>query len=198
MREPSLSCSPVDGAHLGLAAGRQRPPPPSRPRRPWGNAWELLTEHASPRTGRGEAAALQPWLSGRGSEASAGLGFHSLGRLLDYHGLQRPGSADREGQVSAPSAAPPTVRLCGAHTSWGASTLGSDQHREGGQQVAGRPPPEAPARGAARTGSGLCTGAAALRSGREVAAASVVPASRGGEEFPQLTRLATPGEGSEV
>lgn len=100
--------------------------------------------------------------------------------------------------MSAPSAASPTVRLCGAHTSWGASALGSDQHGEGGA-AGGRapssrspsPPPPGPARGSA-------LGQLRSEAWREVAVASVVPAGRGGEEFPQLTRLAMPGEGSEV
>lgn len=74
MPEPYISCNSVDGAHQGLSAARQRPPPPSHPHRPRGNAWQPLTEHVSPRTGRGEAAASQPWRAGRGSEASSGRG----------------------------------------------------------------------------------------------------------------------------
>lgn len=110
--EPSISCNPVDGAHQGLSAGRQRPPPPSRPRRPRGNAWQSLTERVSPRTGRGEAAASQPWRSGCGSEASAGRGCPGfppaqVPRLPP--GCSASDPAGREGQVSAPSAAAPTV-----------------------------------------------------------------------------------------
>lgn len=201
MREPSLSCSPVDGAHLGLAAGRRRPPPPFRPRWPLGKAWEPLTEHASPRTGRGEAAALQPWLSGRGSEASAGLGLYSLRRLLDSHGLQRPGFCGLGGTgVCSERRVPdgPALR--------GAQELGCVRSRErsargrwGGAAAGGRapfsrspsPPPPGPARGSA-------LGQLRSEAWQEVAVASVVPAGRGGEEFPQLTRLAMPGEGSEV
>lgn len=164
MREPSLFCSPVDGAHLGLAAGRRRPPPPFRPRRPLGNAWEPLTEHASPRTGRGEAAALQPWLSGSGSEASAGLGLYLLRRLLDSHGLQRPGFCGLGGTgVCSERRVPDGPALRGAHE------LGCVRSRErsargrGGSRWPGTllPQPEPPT---SRAGSGLCAGAAALRS----------------------------------
>lgn len=124
MPEPSISCNPVDGAHQGLSAGRQRPPPPSRPRRPRGNAWQPLTERVSPRTGRGEAAASQPWRAGRGSEASSGRGCPAFPQAQaprlpraaapqirraggtsvssERRGPDGPGSAGRTRDVSAP------------------------------------------------------------------------------------------------
>lgn len=168
MPEPSLSCSPVDGAHLGLAAGRRRPPQPSRPRRPRGNAWEPLTEHASRRTSRGEEAALQPWLSGRGSEASAGLSLHSFRRLVGYHGLQRPGFCGPGGTgVCSERRAPdgPALR--------GAQELGCVRSRErsargrGGSRWPGAllPQPEPARPPTARAGSGVCSREAVSRAG---------------------------------
>lgn len=103
--------------------------------------------------------------------------------------------------MSAPSAAPPTVRLCGAHRSWGASALGSDQRGEGGAAGGRAPSSLSPSpRGRPPPGPARWSVLEELRSeaGPEVSAASAVPTSRGGEEFPQLTRLAMPGEGSEV
>lgn len=122
------------------------------------------TEHASPRTGRGEAAALQPWLSGSGSEASAGLGLYLLRRLLDSHGLQRPGFCGLGGTgVCSERRVPDGPALRGAHE------LGCVRSRErsargrGGSRWPGTllPQPEPPT---SRAGSGLCAGAAALRS----------------------------------
>lgn len=113
--------------------------------------------------------------------------------------------AGREGQVSAPNAAAPTVPaprgargMCPLLGALGARGGGDGDRR----QVAGRPPPATRDPRATRPLPGLARGfeLGPLRSeaGQEVAAALAVPASRGGEEFPQLTRLATPGESSEV
>lgn len=187
MREPSLSCSPVDGAHLGLAAGRRRPPPPFRPRWPLGKAWEPLTEHASPRTGRGEAAALQPWLSGRGSEASAGLGLYSLRRLLDSHGLQRPGFCGLGGTgVCSERRVPDGPALRGAHE------LGCVRSRErsargrwgGRQQVAGRPSPAAQAPHRPGRLGALRWGSCAPKRGRRSRLPRWCPPAAAGRSFP--------------
>lgn len=92
-----------------------------------------------------------------------------------------PGSAGRTLDVSAPGSS----RRAGGREAAGGGAPSSCSRRPAGYPLPGLPP-----------GSEL--GPLGSEAGREVAAALAVPSSRGGEEFPQLTRLATPGEGSEV
>lgn len=136
-------------------------------------------------------ARLSRLSSGSGAQATTGLqrlgsgGPGGTSVSSERRGPDGPGSAGRTRDVSAPGRSPRAGRGDGD-----------------GRQVAGRPPRATRDPRATRPLPGLARGSELgplrLEAGREVAAALAVPASRGGEEFPQLTRLATPGEGSEV